>query len=448
MLSKFLNSARDLLALKPKSDTDTAGSTPAIASESAAMVTTRSHSGSKSATESQQEEPQITSSQNGSGKKRRRSVDRDAASPKYSKVETPPSSKRQRQLPLRSKDEVRSSPRTRVVVEIPAKNGMLSSTVDLAEESQEEDGIEIQLPKKSEREILDSADGSEIDSSDTSETRGKVQKTTKKESPKKPTRSEESDPKHVRFGSEDTPTKDLSALLEGGNVIPVQQEEESSDEDDAPEEVVTQDAFNSVKSKEREAARAVEEQQLTERKKRKERDARLKKQAETAGKKRKKATQIEEDEESLSEIELESDENLNAKTQNKKRRSDGDETTVTLTGRKQKDLPFYLPEELLEDDEEEPAMDLDLVREVKRPKKIKFSELLEKKPKDKRVGSTIYRVAGVSHPSLAPKATQQARSTKEQWLKGRSGKAVGIQRKPFKSGFFVSGKKSTYIRRP
>lgn len=128
----------------------------------------------------------------------------------------------------------------------------------------------------------------------------------------------------------------------------------------------------------------------------------------------------------------------------------GIEERTNQTAGKRKDIPFYLPEELLEDDEEEDsAMDLDVVQEVRRPKKIKFADLVEKQPKDKRVGSTIYRVSkSVSSPSMAPKATQQARSTKENWLKGRLGKAPGPQRKPFKSGFFVSGKSSGHIRRP
>ncbi|KAH8803167.1 hypothetical protein F5884DRAFT_711706 [Xylogone sp. PMI_703] len=403
MLSKFLNSARDLLGprSKPQSVATNHKST-----EGATMVTTRSHSSSKSANESPQEESPIALSQTGSGRKRRRSPVRDVESPRNSKVETPSSSKRQKKLPVRSREEAQPSPRSRIVIEIPARKPELSSILDGTTEensdSDQEDVIKAQLPTK--HEILDSADESEDGISEVSQ--------------------------------DDTKSKE---------------EEESSDDDDAPEEVVTQDALKSVKSKERDAAKAVEEQQLAERKKRKEKDARLKKQAELANKKRSKQTQVKGSDHPLSENELESEQSPQAESEDETYEPDGDKSASTLTSRKRKDLPFYLPEELLEDDEEEEeaTMELDVVREVKKPKKIKFTELVEKKPKDKRVGSTIYRVSGgVTNAGLAPKATQQARSTKEQWLKGRSGKAVGAQRKPFKSGFFVSGKKSTQIRRP
>lgn len=104
-------------------------------------------------------------------------------------------------------------------------------------------------------------------------------------------------------------------------------------------------------------------------------------------------------------------------------------------------LPDLLPSEFLDDDESEESDNDIMMEEAQRmPKKIKFADLVEKKPKDLRKGSTTFRVAESRSMLLAPKASSQARKTKETWLQGRPGKNGATNRKPFSSGFFV-GKK-------
>jgi hypothetical protein len=68
-------------------------------------------------------------------------------------------------------------------------------------------------------------------------------------------------------------------------------------------------------------------------------------------------------------------------------------------------------------------------------KKIKFIDSAPKKPKDRRKGSTIYRVVEAHDDGLlAPKAASDARSVKEAWLNGQRG--ASRSRKVVKGGFF------------
>lgn len=97
-------------------------------------------------------------------------------------------------------------------------------------------------------------------------------------------------------------------------------------------------------------------------------------------------------------------------------------------------LPEFLPEEYLEDNESEGDMAVETVKPAKRAKKIKFSDLVEKRPKDIRKGSTTYRVAEVRSTKLAPKSSFNARTVKESWLQGRG----NANRKSYSSGFLKS----------
>jgi len=97
--------------------------------------------------------------------------------------------------------------------------------------------------------------------------------------------------------------------------------------------------------------------------------------------------------------------------------------------------------EYLEDGLKEEYHEVALKPMVHKSKKYKRTNLVDKKPKDRRKGSTIYRVAETSASShMAPKASAQARATKEAWLKGRSGKSVGPIRKSLSNGFLKSKK--------
>ncbi|KAH8671774.1 hypothetical protein BGZ60DRAFT_21043 [Tricladium varicosporioides] len=101
-------------------------------------------------------------------------------------------------------------------------------------------------------------------------------------------------------------------------------------------------------------------------------------------------------------------------------------------------LPDLLPMELFDDDDTLSATEPQQVQ-VK-PKKLKFTDFVEPPPRDRRFGSTTFHVSKKQNSKLAPKATHQARSMKEAWLRGRVGKSVGNNRKPFTKGFFTSKK--------
>lgn len=100
-------------------------------------------------------------------------------------------------------------------------------------------------------------------------------------------------------------------------------------------------------------------------------------------------------------------------------------------------LPDLLPAEFLEDDDEDTSepghSHSSLPRKVVKANKLRH--LLEKRPKDKRVGSTTFRVAESKNSHLPPKASSQARQLKESWLQGRAGAKTKPNRKPFNQGF-------------
>jgi hypothetical protein len=98
-------------------------------------------------------------------------------------------------------------------------------------------------------------------------------------------------------------------------------------------------------------------------------------------------------------------------------------------------LPDILPAEYLDDTE---PYNLTLFDELprKKAKKTKFHQSREKEPKDRRIGNATYRVTKASSTNLAPKSSSQARNTKESWLQGRSGKSISANRTPFTKGFF------------
>lgn len=105
-------------------------------------------------------------------------------------------------------------------------------------------------------------------------------------------------------------------------------------------------------------------------------------------------------------------------------------------------LPDLLPAEFLEDDDvdspEPGRLHSSLPTRSVKPDKLR--RLLEKKPKDKRVGSTTFRVAEDRNSRLPPKASNQARSLKESWLQGRAGSKIKPNRKPFSQGFIKNKK--------
>ena len=101
-------------------------------------------------------------------------------------------------------------------------------------------------------------------------------------------------------------------------------------------------------------------------------------------------------------------------------------------------LPALLPAEYLEDDDMHAPTPLLIEVPRQKTKKTKFHDVVVKKPKDRKKGTTIYRVGESQNTRLAPRFSVQAKSTKESWLQGRSGKRLGSgsNRKPLNAGFF------------
>lgn len=104
-------------------------------------------------------------------------------------------------------------------------------------------------------------------------------------------------------------------------------------------------------------------------------------------------------------------------------------------------IPDILPEELLtdssDDDDEEGGGEAARASSARGPKRRKVATverrltLLDKGPKDERVGSTVYRVAKKTEERLPPKLKKHTRSTKAVLLKRNRSAVV----KP-RAGFF------------
>ncbi|KAH8594984.1 hypothetical protein B0O99DRAFT_595027 [Bisporella sp. PMI_857] len=223
--------------------------------------------------------------------------------------------------------------------------------------------------------------------------------------------------KHKRFGSEDPEPAIFSAVPEP---ITIDEEEDSGDDDDAPEEFGKEDASKALKAQERDAAKAIKEQQAELKSKRRDREAALQKQA-SASNKRKR------------------DRHTTAPSSSKKPRlspsedamdlSETTSTTLKPTHVTRAEIPEFLPEEYLEEDSDNdiPIVEKELL--VQRKKKFNHRDLLGEKLKDRRRGGTIYRVSQAASVKLAPKANLQAKDNLARMMKGGN-------RKPSSGSFF------------
>ena len=167
------------------------------------------------------------------------------------------------------------------------------------------------------------------------------------------------------------------------------------------------------------------------REKRKERDATLRKQAEIANTKRKRREEA---------VENQLSRPKKAKIVGSDAEMDIDEDGVVPNPPKLKfsrasELPEFLPAEFLKDDDDSETNVTNSTIQPKLPHKTKHIILDEKKPKDRRKGSTIYRVSDTTDMRLAPKASSHARSEKAR-------KMHGGNRKPFSKSFFQTKPKS------
>ncbi|OBT90194.1 hypothetical protein VE02_00963 [Pseudogymnoascus sp. 03VT05] len=219
-------------------------------------------------------------------------------------------------------------------------------------------------------------------------------------------------PKHKKFGDND-PVEVVAAPEPEPERI--QDDEDESSDDDAPEEVGAEAAQSKALGAAREAAKAAEQKEAAERQKRKDRDAQLKAQAKAA-KKRKHA------EEELDESATIENSSITVEPVGRASKPRFDRTT----------LPDLLPEDFLEDASSEDEAPVQ-VEKPRVSKKIKFA-YEEKKPKDKKLGSTTYRVAQVEKAGFAPKASRNTQSVKANLQGSRKGQV----RKPVSSGFVVA----------
>ncbi|CAD6446814.1 bb1e900c-59e2-409f-9702-51c25cd3032a [Sclerotinia trifoliorum] len=261
--------------------------------------------------------------------------------------------------------------------------------------------------------------------------------------------------KHKRFESaepEPVPEEKLE-------IIEIKDDEDESSDDDAPEEVTKNQAAESAKEKEREAAKAIEEQEAAAKRKRQEKNANLQRQSEISSKKRKLDDQSGQDEMLPPAQKWKAEVTSSAPATIERGDIEMDEESNTLEGDGTADgrldsediedinrafappghlpLPDLLPAEYLEDNDDDTPESGNLHSSLptRFVKTNKLRHLLEKRPKDKRVGSTTFRVAETRNSHLPPKASNQARSLKESWLQGRAGTKIKPNRKPFNQGF-------------
>ncbi|CZR61617.1 uncharacterized protein PAC_11514 [Phialocephala subalpina] len=241
--------------------------------------------------------------------------------------------------------------------------------------------------------------------------------------------------KHRRFDSEEPAEEFFSTAPEKStqdnweNQEVADEEEIDDSEDDAPEAIGMQEAAETIRSREKDTAKAVKEQVNATKQKRKERDEALRKQSESA-KKRKSKTKTKEFIEIDSEVDKE---DSDAAHNGMVTKENVIRPTKILNSRS---LPDLLPLEFLKDDDPEEVLAIEEAPKKASKNKRKFRDLLEKVPKDRKIGGTTYRVSKAQSTNLAPKAALNARSVKESWLQGRSGKKVDPYRKPISKGFF------------
>ncbi|KAK3901674.1 hypothetical protein C8A05DRAFT_34645 [Staphylotrichum tortipilum] len=227
--------------------------------------------------------------------------------------------------------------------------------------------------------------------------------------------------KHITFDDSDhdefvtpreAPSRDPLAPGSGGrgdeevNGEDDEEEVEDSDDDAPPEAVSTRAAEADTLKAAEAAAKASEQQAAALRRKRQERDALLKRQAEERKRAQGPAKKDEEEEE-----------------------EEEDTTPSTLkatpeTEKRKREVPKLLPLELLEsDDEDYAAQQSNSAAEGKNKRRklggVEQALLREPKlPKDKKLGSTAYRVVkGAGDVRLAPRVKKQAVNLKETLLR-------------------------------
>lgn len=252
---------------------------------------------------------------------------------------------------------------------------------------------------------------------------------------------------HYRFGSDDELEKQLqsSALANVSRKNIFSHESEHESEDDSPETVTIQESKQAIESKINDITKAIAAKKLKVQKKKKLNQKRKKKQADNVDVENDPNNNIE-----LSVLDLpieikqkEHDhDTIPQKHLSNICQSSPEKSKLKLSITANQSLPELLPLEYLEDEDENTCQKSKNVLTKTLPsakpgKKIRFCEPAEKELKDRRVGNTTFRVIKPSNHSLAPKASYNAKMTKETWLQGRNGRKIEPKRQPFSKTFLI-----------
>ncbi|KAF2836849.1 hypothetical protein M501DRAFT_987112 [Patellaria atrata CBS 101060] len=219
------------------------------------------------------------------------------------------------------------------------------------------------------------------------------------------------DRKRVRLSSEDPPADTVAVLPQSREILSSTWEDDDSD-DEAPEIVTKASAFETVQIRKLKEEKASQRQQETTRRKRQERDARLKAQAQSSKRSEaRKRREVEDEQKTVADV--------SGRFQ--------DEIQSEAISFSKDELPDLLPESLLASAmshrRASPALQAKEVptlsaEEQRRRKHIKFLDREGKPIKDVKKGGINVHVLEKRNVLLAPKADSSKR-VREQWLKGR-----------------------------
>ncbi|KAI9776270.1 MAG: hypothetical protein M1839_000504 [Geoglossum umbratile] len=229
-------------------------------------------------------------------------------------------------------------------------------------------------------------------------------------------------PTHTRFASEEPePQPAVAAAISPENPPkPVVEDDESGD--DVPEAVTLQSGQEQARSREEEAAKALERQTVDAREKRKQRDAKLKEQAASSKRnKKRKFDDLGEGEASPAATDLV----ISIEPQHRPSRKS--------------DLPALLPEDILLAVPATRPPTPPLQHKGQKPLQPlgKHKIFTEKPSKDVKRGPITVRVLESTNTVLAPKVVKATSSIRESWLVGRPGKNghPSVERRKVGGGF-------------
>ncbi|OAA67458.1 U3 snoRNA associated [Cordyceps fumosorosea ARSEF 2679] len=224
-----------------------------------------------------------------------------------------------------------------------------------------------------------------------------------------------------------------------------EEDEEDEIDDDAPEAVSTTKAASEIKAAAKATQKAAQEQATAQKRKRQERDALLKKQAEERKRLVAEARSSPAGPASDSDDQADSpDEDDDEKEQASDLATAAPRPLGSSRRVGQLAVPALLPAELLTDSSSSDEDDDDdaggaPVRSKPKRRKVAAVERslarLDRAPQDATIGSTVYQVARTADGRLPPKAKQLSKSTKEMLLKRN--RAPTKQRRQGAGGFLA-----------